>query len=89
MSGIEFIWFPFFILAILLLRLSAPLIGSFLVEADLDNRKKIASDGLPEQSESAVILNLNCPPAPFLLFHYYIDFLLPAQNSFHSSFLPS
>ena len=81
MSGIEFIWFPLYILAILLLRLSSPLIGSFLVEADLDTRKKIASDGLPEQAESAIILSLNCPPAPFQLFHYYIDFLLPSQNT--------
>ena len=80
MSGIEFIWFPFFILAILLLRLSAPLIGSFLVEVDLDNRKAVTSTGHPERTESVVILSHTCPPALFGLFHYYIDFLLPTQN---------
>ena len=81
MSGIEYAWFPLFILAILLLRISTPFVVSFLVEADLDSRKLTAAEGYSEQSDSAVILSHSCPPAPFQMYHYYIDFLVPVQNN--------
>ena len=81
MSGIEYAWFPLFILGILLLRISTPFVGSFLVEADLDSRKLTAAEGHPEHTDSAVILSHTTALAFAQIHQHYIDFLIPTQNT--------